>query len=133
MKLTSSFTLEEFLRSTVADEHKIFEQYSPSNEIVDNLEELCKNILQPVRDELGFPLTITSGYRCNKVNNLVKGSKNSDHLYGFAADIICQDNAKLFEALKKYSFKQLINEYNLSWVHVSYDKNNLKKEILYIK
>ena len=133
MKLTSSFTLEEFLRSTVADEHKIFEQYSPSSEVVDNLEELCKNVLQPVRDELGFPLTITSGYRCNKVNNLVKGSKNSDHLYGFAADIICHDNVKLFEALKKYKFKQLINEYGLKWVHISYDKNNLKGEILYIE
>ena len=133
MKLTSSFTLEEFLRSTVADGHKIFEQYSPSSEVVDNLEELCKNVLQPVRDELGFPLTITSGYRCNKVNNLVKGSKNSDHLYGFAADIICHDNAKLFEALKKYKFKQLINEYGLKWVHISYDKNNLKGEILYIE
>ena len=133
MKLTSSFTLEEFLRSTVADEHKIFEQYSPSSEVVDNLEELCKNVLQPVREELGFPLTITSGYRCTKVNTLIKGAPNSDHLYGFAADIICHDNAKLFEALKKYKFKQLINEYDLKWVHVSYDKNNLKGEILYIK
>lgn len=133
MKLSNNFTLEEMLRSTVADEHKIFEQYNPPNEVIEHLEELCKNVLQPVREELGFSLTITSGYRCQKVNTLAKGAVNSDHLYGFAADIICQDNAKLFEALKKYKFKQLINEYNLQWVHVSYDKNNLKGEILYIK
>lgn len=133
MKLSNNFTLEELLRSSIADEHSIFEQYNPSTEVIDNLEELCKNILQPVRDELGFSLTITSGYRCPKINKLAKGTINSDHLYGFAADIICQDNAKLFEVLKKYKFKQLINEYNLLWVHVSYDKDNLKGEILYIK
>lgn len=133
MKLTNNFTLEEFLKSPTADEHGITEQYDPLQEVKDNLKELCEHVLQPVREELGFSLTITSGYRCKRVNDLAKGAKNSDHLYGFAADIICQDNAKLFEALKKYKFKQLINEYNLSWVHVSYDKNNLKGEILYIK
>lgn len=133
MKLTNNFTLEEFLRSSIADEHKLIEQYSPSNEVIQNLKDLCINVLQPVREELGIQLTITSGYRCSKLNVIAKGATNSDHLYGFAADIICQDNGKLFEALKKYNFKQLINEFNLQWVHVSYDKNNLKKEILYIK
>ena len=132
-KLTNNFTLYEMLKSVVADEYNLQEQYNPDEEVITRLKELCENVLQPVRDELGFPLTITSGYRCNKVNNLVKGSKNSDHLYGFAADIICHDNAKLFEALKKYKFKQLINEYGLKWVHISYDKNNLKGEILYIE
>lgn len=133
MKLTNNFTLEELIASTTASEHGIAEQFCPPKEVIDNLKLLCEHVLQPVREELGFPLTITSGYRCKRVNDIVKGAKNSDHLYGFAADIICQDNAKLFEALKKYKFKQLINEYNLSWVHVSYDKNNLKGEILYIK
>jgi len=133
MKLTNNFSLEEFTKSPIATEHGINEQFSPSTEVVDNLKLLCEYILQPIRDELGFSLTITSGYRCKRVNDLAGGAKNSDHLYGFAADIICQDNAKLFETLKKYKFKQLINEYNLSWVHVSYDKNNLKGEILYIK
>lgn len=133
MKLSNNFSLEELIKSPIADEQHVFEQYNPSNEIIQNLEDLCKHVLQPVREELGFPLTITSGYRCYKVNVLAKGADNSDHLYGFAADIICQDNAKLFEVLKKYKFKQLINEYNLSWVHVSYDKNNLKQQILYIK
>lgn len=133
MKLTSNFTLEEFLRSSIADENHITEQYRPNETVIESLKDLCIHILQPIREELEFPLTITSGYRCPRLNTLAKGSNTSDHMRGFAADIICQDNNKLFETLKKYKFKQLINEYNLQWVHISYDKNNLKGEVLYIK
>lgn len=133
MKLTNNFSLEEFLKSSIADEHHITEQYQPDEITIGNLKELCEKVLQPVREELGFTLTITSGYRCPRLNEIAKGAKGSDHMRGFAADIICTDNDKLFETLKKYKFKQLINEYNLNWVHVSYDKNNLKQEILYIK
>ena len=129
----NNVTLEEFLKSSIADEQHIMEQYSPGNTIIESLKELCEKVLQPIREELGFQLTITSGYRCPRLNTLAKGSSTSDHMKGFAADIICQDNAKLFKTLKKYKFKQLIDEYNLNWVHVSYDKNNLKQEILYIK
>ena len=132
-RFTKNFTLMEFLVSPIADEHHLVEQYNPGEIIVENLRDLCINVLQPVRDELGFTLTITSGYRCPKLNELAKGSLTSDHMRGFAADIICQDNNKLFETLKKYKFKQIINEYNLAWAHVSYDKNNLKNQILYIK
>jgi uncharacterized protein YcbK (DUF882 family) len=133
MKLTNNFTLEEFLKSSIADEHRIMEQYSPGDVITQNLRSLCLNVLEPLRAELGFSLTITSGYRCPRLNELARGSKTSDHMKGFAADIICQDNAKLFEALKKYKFKQLIDEFEKSWIHVSYDVNNLKGEVLYIK
>jgi len=117
----------------MADEHHIIEQYQPGETVINNLRDLCMYVLQPVREELGFTLTITSGYRCLRLNEIAKGAKGSDHMKGFAADIICQDNAKLFEALKKYKFKQLINEYNLSWVHVSYDSNDLKQQVIYIK
>ena len=131
-KLTNNFTLYEMLKSVVADEYNLQEQYNPDEEVITRLKELCENVLQPVRDELGFPLTITSGYRCTKLNELVKGAKNSDHLYGMAADIKCHDNQKLFEAIKKYKFKQLINEYNYSWIHVSFDRDNNNCQILYI-
>lgn len=63
MKLTNNFTLEELTQSPIATEHGIMEQFSPTNEVIDNLKLLCEKILQPVREELGFPLTITSGYR----------------------------------------------------------------------
>jgi uncharacterized protein YcbK (DUF882 family) len=47
---------------------------------------LTENILQPVRDKFG-PIRITSGYRCPEVNKLAGGSKTSNHVLGFAADI----------------------------------------------
>lgn len=43
--------------------------------------------LQVLRERIGQPLTITSGFRCIKHNAAVGGAKNSQHLYGTAADI----------------------------------------------
>lgn len=43
--------------------------------------------LDAMREELGRPITITSGYRCKSHNKNVGGSPNSQHLYGKAADI----------------------------------------------
>lgn len=133
MKLSKNFTLEELIVSPTADEHGIPEQFQPSETVIQNLKELCINVLQPLREELGFPLTITSGYRCQRVNDLIKGATNSHHMRGMAADIQCHDNAALFEAAKKYKMTQNINEFNLSWVHISYDKNDLRCQTLEIK
>lgn len=44
-------------------------------------------ILDYMRDELGAPLIISSGYRCEEHNHQCGGAKNSQHLYGRAADI----------------------------------------------
>lgn len=43
--------------------------------------------LQKLRDELGLPLTINSGFRCVKHNAAVGGAKASQHVYGTAADV----------------------------------------------
>lgn len=44
-------------------------------------------ILQALRDDVGTPLNIVSGYRCQRDNRRVGGSTNSRHLIGGAADI----------------------------------------------
>lgn len=44
--------------------------------------------LQQLRDRIGKPITITSGYRCPAHNKAVGGAANSQHLYGTAADIV---------------------------------------------
>jgi peptidoglycan hydrolase-like protein with peptidoglycan-binding domain len=49
--------------------------------------------LQQLRDKLGVPLTITSGYRCLVHNNKIGGSKSSKHLYGLAADWRTKDKS----------------------------------------
>ncbi len=49
------------------------------------------NILQQVRDYIGKPVHITSGYRCRKHNTAVGGAERSQHMLGTAADIYVDD------------------------------------------
>lgn len=42
--------------------------------------------LQRIRDRAG-PVVVTSGYRCQAHNEAVGGVRNSQHIYGRAADI----------------------------------------------
>jgi hypothetical protein len=89
-KVSESFTLGELLRSDTAerDEALKAQQYNPPGEVVANLEYLATTALQPVRNLLGYPLRITSGYRCPAVNQLVGSKPTSQHVRGQAAD--CQ-------------------------------------------
>lgn len=48
--------------------------------------------LQIIRNRLNKPIKINSGYRCKYHNDItVKGSKNSKHKLGKAADIVIKD------------------------------------------
>lgn len=139
MMLSKNFSLDEFTRSNLAEKKGFTEQYNPSLESVENLRKLCSNVLQPLRDELGFPIDINSGYRCKRLNDSIKGAVNSDHLYGKAADITLKFgrqnlSRKLFEKIieMKLPFRQLIDEKNYSWVHISFDINDNKQQILHL-
>lgn len=88
------------------------------------------NILDPIREEYGKPIYVNSGYRCKAVNIRVKGAANSDHrsigkIFAVDIDTRTGDNKKLLEIikkminLKKISVKQLIDEYNTKWIHIS--------------
>jgi hypothetical protein len=129
------FTLDELLKTQSG--RNIAEQFNPPAKVVANLESLVKNILDPLREAYGKPIQITSGYRCERLNKIVKGAKTSQHLTGQAADIRAVDgnNKALFELCKSLPYDQLIWEYgtktNPSWVHVSYSPRN-RKQILFI-
>ena len=47
--------------------------------------------LQQLRDYLGKPIIITSGYRTSPYNKACGGASNSYHLKGMAVDIYCKD------------------------------------------
>ena len=49
--------------------------------------------LQKIRDHFGKPVTISSGYRCEKHNKSVGGATGSYHTKGMAADIVVRDVA----------------------------------------
>lgn len=129
------FTINELCKSTVAQQNRI--DNTPSLEIVKNLEQLVTNILDPLREAWGKPIFVTSGYRCKKLNAKVGGSKTSQHVLGQAADIktdSISNNKKLFQLIQslKLPYDQLINEYNYSWIHVSFGPRN-RRQILNIK
>jgi hypothetical protein len=135
MKLTEHFSLEEMVASSTASIRGI-DNY-PLQPEIDNLKLLCEEVLEPARIALGEPLTITSGYRSPELNRAVNGAKTSHHVRGMAADVVCSNNSKLLQWIANHcKFTQLISEkgtiQNPAWVHVSYDKNDLKNQVLRI-
>ena len=124
-KRVSYFTIEELCKSETAE--KLGVSNVPSVAVKMNLQELIDNILDPLRRAYGKPIHVNSGYRCTVVNTAVGGVKNSQHLTGHAADITGgnrTENRKLWELIKALGLPidQCIDEANMRWVHVSYDK-----------
>ena len=52
-------------------------------------------LLQKLRDDVGFPIKISSGYRCPTWNKSVGGHPNSSHMEGLAIDILCRGEKAL--------------------------------------
>lgn len=120
------FTLSELCRSNTAELNHI--DNTPNAEQVKNLENLVKHCLDPLREAWGAPIIVNSGFRCPKVNSLVGGKWNSQHMLGMAADIRpvhSSDCDKLFSlAYKVCAFDQLLLEHtkkspNNKWIHIS--------------
>jgi hypothetical protein len=133
MKLSANFSLAELTKTNVRQ----FDN-TPSMQVIENLQLLVDNVLQPLRNKFG-PVTVTSGYRSPEVNKAIGGSATSDHCFGFAADfeVAGVDNKELARwVADNLKFKQLILEFytkgvpDSGWVHVSYDKNNLTQKVM---
>ena len=121
MQLTKDFTLEELIHSDLAD--RLYIKNLPTDEQVYNLTALAQDVLQPVRDYLGVPIKVNSGFRSEALNKRIGGKPTSQHLNGEAADIECEEksNKELFDAIVKLGVSdQVINESNFAWVHVSH-------------
>ena len=83
--LSPHFCLDEFTKSSTAIKNGI--QNNPPQEAVENLRRLCANTLEPLREELGLPVVITSGFRSKALNDLLAhSSERSQHMRGQAAD-----------------------------------------------
>lgn len=73
--ITKNFTLSELVASDTATRMGI--DNSPDEEVEKKLRLLATSILQPLRDRYGKPITVTSGYRCSKLNKAVGGVSTS--------------------------------------------------------
>lgn len=135
------FTLEELFHSDKAvsmgldnDPRNIL-SVENSEIIITNITRLVVEVLDPARELLGKPISVSSGYRGDKLNKAVGGANTSQHLLGEAADITCYNNKYLFDIIKQnLIFDQLILEENtingkkVEWVHVSYRKGKNRKQ-----
>lgn len=122
--LAPGFHLSEFLRSGMAARRGI--DNTPKALHLANLRNLLAPGMQRVRDVLGAPVMISSGYRSQALNAAVGGSNHSQHSLGLAADFtapgfgnplaVCR---MLLEHRNVVRFDQLIYEFG-QWVHVSF-------------
>ena len=137
MKLSPNFSLAEMIKSDTA--LRLDMENEPDNDHIDNLTALCENVLQKVRDHFGKGVKVNSGFRHPDVNAKVGGSKTSDHCKGMAADIEIPGvaNADLAEwIVENCEFRQVILEFytpgvpDSGWVHVSYNPDDNKKQVL---
>ena len=131
LKLTENFTLREFVESPTAMRLGI--DNTPQWKHVLAMISLCRNVLQPLRDHIGRPLLINSGYRCEQLNEAVHGVGRSQHLLGEAADLHIrhvEEGRKYYDFILTHcTFDQLLFEYNrfgAVWIHVSCKQETLK-------
>lgn len=133
MKL--NFKMSELLRSDTANKYNI--NNMPDINSLDCMLDLICYVLQPLRDKIGKPIIISSGYRNWQVNKLVggavdkNGNPKSQHCKGQAADFTIPGMTiqQIIDFIKKsgIEYDQLINEYD-KWVHISFDKNHNRKQ-----
>jgi len=135
MILSKNFSLHEFTKSVSAIRGGI--ENSPTSEHIRNIQLLVKYVLQPLREALRSPIRITSGYRSEALNKLIKGSKRSQHCKGQAVDIQFKvdgvmDNKVIWDKVIELGlpFDQMINEFEYSWIHISYNHEHNRKSLL---
>lgn len=121
------FKIEEFCKSATADRMGI--KIVPDAAETKALEALVENVLDPLREKLGKPVSVTSGLRPKKVNIAVGGTGTSQHVKGEAADIQVKGMSPIelcrFIVAEGLPFDQLIEEG--TWTHVSYGPRNRRQ------
>lgn len=130
------FNLSEFFQSSTADKNSIKNEPNVDERatVERNINLLVVNVLDPVRDELRTPIIITSGYRTPRVNKLVGGVDNSQHMSGCAADfhVMGFTPSMMYEVFlfifNTLEYDQLIYYRSKNFIHVSYVENGNRHE-----
>jgi hypothetical protein len=122
-RVTPNFWLSEFLVSETAQRFGL--DNTPSASVLATLVNVTIPGMQAVRDVLGVPVLISSGYRSPAVNAAVRGSPTSQHVSGHAVDFRAPSFGTPREVawhvvknMGRIRFDQLIWEG--SWVHISF-------------
>lgn len=118
------FSISEMTRSDTA--RRLGIDNTPSDSIKKNLTLFIEKVLDPIREDWGSSIIVSSGYRCPELNKAVGGVKTSGHMYGFCADLQVKGDLRKFsnfviEWMKEHQMKwdQIIWEKsgNVTWLH----------------
>ena len=121
------FSIAELTQSATAKKYGI--DNTPSDDIKKNLTLFINTVLDPIREDWGGPIIVSSGYRCPELNAKVGGAKTSGHQYGYCADLQVKGGMKkirelanfIFEWMKdhKMKFNELLFEHSggVTWLH----------------
>ena len=102
---------------------------TPNKEQLENMKLLAEKVFEPLRVNVGGPITINSFFRSPDLNKAIGGSSKSQHCKGQAIDIDDaygkMTNADMYNWIKEnLDFDQMIwefgNDDNPNWVHISY-------------
>lgn len=133
MKLSAHLDLSEVIRSESAKRNGISNMPLPQH--IENFKLLAEKVFEPVRLHFGCPIHISSGYRSIELNKCIGGSLTSQHCSGEAIDIDMDGstsgvtNKMVFDYIKdNLVYDQIINEFDYSWVHVSYAANGRNRK-----
>lgn len=127
MKKSKYFTLEELLKSDTAIVRQI--ENLPSWSDIERLMELATTVLDPIREEWGQPLIVTSGFRSPQLNAAVGGVCTSAHMVGCAVDIaLCSWSTRKVSELYNL-IQKMEKQYDIAIDQVIYYK---KKRIIHI-
>lgn len=108
--MKSYFTIEELCKSDTAEKYNI--NNTPGTRELHNLETITIPQLNIIREFLGIPLIVNSGYRSKELNIKVKGVYNSKHLEGLAADVVPKglNLRECWEKLKNSPYSSLLDQ-----------------------
>lgn len=126
------FTFDELTYSRTAVENGLLNK--PGATERDNLAQLVERLLDPLRERLGEPIAILSGYRSPEVNTLVGGVPDSQHTLGEAADCYCLAGPERLLAVLRASglpFDQAIVYRRRNFLHLSHRAGRCRGQILY--
>jgi len=134
IKISNHITYAEATKSRTATANGITWN-TPTDEHLDNMIRVAVECFEPLRNHFNVPIAVTSFYRCERLNQLVNGSKTSDHLTGSAIDIDADRYGGLTNVdimtwiYNNVEYDQLIYEYG-EWVHVSKKAQKNRRESL---
>lgn len=122
-RVTADFALSEFVVSHTAA--RLGMDNTPPAPVLATLRNVLIPAMQHVRDLLGVPVQVQSGYRCPALNSAVRGAPKSQHVDGHACDFVAPQFGPpskvaqfLVDRMADVGFDQLILEGG--WVHISF-------------